>query len=799
VHILNDFFLLAWNEDFKSIEDIDYKSKCKIDELFEQDRDAFYDSCSILLIISSENFEKITNISEIKSIFNDMFLDTVIEKCTILQAQKELLGFLVSLGDISVNKEIKNRFEKLRKEGVISYYVSRRLIGLVALIKEKRVEKVQIDLKSSTKDELFYKNSLNILNTSIENLKLCVESKAYLERIDAISQKLKDEKFSIGITGVMNAGKSTMLNALLGKEILGTAVVPETANLTVLKYSQKQYARVNYWKKDEFKKIEDSAQSIKSVEKFIKQTKEHFGEELWRYITDDGRVQEVEIENLSLYTSAKKSDMKCNLVKSVELYSDLRFLKDGVEIVDTPGLDDPIVQREEITLAYVSDCDLMVHLMNVNQSATRKDVDFIINSVIYQNISRLLVVITRIDTVSDEELQEVIQYTKQSIKKRLSEQNRTDRLDTILGKIDFIPISGKVALLHKLRKQEEIRKIGFDVSKSGIQEVELYLNRVLFGDDSEKAKLIISNNLSELENIKTHSLNLLEEEESFLNRSNEDIKKDYEAFKMQKISFAKNIEKVHSAILGAQQELKSYFKILEKFSDEKFTDIKDIIKSRILDDVSYEMRKNKKLPKKERINYMIEVGIKDGLIDLLRDYRYEFQKKMQIVSEELKISFERLKSVKEHKDLLNFDNDKFDSKDFFDKNFKEFMVFKNTDVLHAKIYEEIKTNAKKNLEDLERALDLLLRDEIIALKQIVQEKLLQVNTKLLDNFIQLSKSKVALIEADIQIKGDMIEKSMNLLEKSTADKLQRLETIKGKKEALLSIEKHLRNIGEFVR
>ena len=49
---------------------------------------------------------------------------------------------------------------------------------------------------------------------------------------------MNNQKFSIGITGVMNAGKSTMLNALMGKEILGSVVVPETANLTIVKHNQ---------------------------------------------------------------------------------------------------------------------------------------------------------------------------------------------------------------------------------------------------------------------------------------------------------------------------------------------------------------------------------------------------------------------------------------------------------------------------------------------------------------------------------------------------------------------------------
>ena len=65
---------------------------------------------------------------------------------------------------------------------------------------------------------------------------------------------MNNQKFSIGITGVMNAGKSTMLNALMGKEILGSAVVPETANLTIVKHNPTDNAKVFYWNKKEWKK-----------------------------------------------------------------------------------------------------------------------------------------------------------------------------------------------------------------------------------------------------------------------------------------------------------------------------------------------------------------------------------------------------------------------------------------------------------------------------------------------------------------------------------------------------------------
>ena len=49
----------------------------------------------------------------------------------------------------------------------------------------------------------------------------------------------------------MNAGKSTMLNALMGREILGSAVVPETANLTIVKHNVTENAKVYYWNENQ--------------------------------------------------------------------------------------------------------------------------------------------------------------------------------------------------------------------------------------------------------------------------------------------------------------------------------------------------------------------------------------------------------------------------------------------------------------------------------------------------------------------------------------------------------------------
>ena len=157
----------------------------------------------------------------------------------------------------------------------------------------------------------------------------------------------------------MNAGKSTMLNALMGKEVLGSAVVPETANLTIVKHNAKENAKVFYWNKSEWDRIEKSAQQLDSMRDYVNETNKIFGDELSSYIKEESRYDEIDIKDLSSYTSAEAEGKRCNLVKYVELGSNLDFLSDGIEIVDTPGLDDPVIQREEITKEYIGACDMM--------------------------------------------------------------------------------------------------------------------------------------------------------------------------------------------------------------------------------------------------------------------------------------------------------------------------------------------------------------------------------------------------------------------------------------------------------
>ncbi len=778
MHIMNDFFLLIWKEDAKRLFSSSGDINNFLQSVLKNDYEAFCDYASIMLIVSQANLEKLKEIKEARVAIQFLSGLNEWDKKRVQFLQKELLFFLNAKGNIKLNKEIQQRFDKLRKKDVIGYEKARKLISLLALIEEKKVSIEPLHVTKAKDGSNFYESAINLFSTAIENLKKSVEDKTLRDKLELIPEKIKNQKFSIGITGVMNAGKSTMLNALLGKEILGTSVIPETANLTLIKYAKEPSAKVNFWNKNEWKSIETSSEVLENMKPFIKETKEHFADKLSDYITTDGRSYEISIDELPSFTSAEHSDKKCNLVKSVELYTDLKFVENGVEIVDTPGLDDPVIQREEITKSYVSGCDLMMHLMNVNQSATEKDIEFITDTLLYQNVARLLVVITRIDTVGESELKEVIEYTKSSIKAKLESLNKQNSFDSIIEKIDFIPIAGLQALNHRIGKGDS----NYPLEKTGILSVEEYLEDILFGDKSEKIQLIVEASKKELIQIIKTTENSLHVEKNLLGKSASEIKNEHEKYKKEILEINEQIKKLNEKILDEKEELIGYFSTLENFSKNKFLSLQAVVKRRVLDDVSYEIRKNKKKPEEKRISYIIETALKDGFIELLRDYRYQFSKKIES-------SFEKIS--RDFSGFMKLDNKTSDAKEFFEKHFGDLNLLNSNAVLIAKVNGSIKTFSKKDIDGLSVNLELHFQSALDELYQKFSLKTKKINQELVDEFELECKAPVEAIEFEMKSKEDILEIAQKRAEDRSFDASSRLEEIELKLQVLTKVEGNL--------
>ncbi len=61
---------------------------------------------------------------------------------------------------------------------------------------------------------------------------------------DELREKILKNRFNLVVVGQFKRGKTTFINALLGADLLPTAVVPLTSIVTVIEYGQKVHVKV---------------------------------------------------------------------------------------------------------------------------------------------------------------------------------------------------------------------------------------------------------------------------------------------------------------------------------------------------------------------------------------------------------------------------------------------------------------------------------------------------------------------------------------------------------------------------
>ncbi|MDR2342441.1 MAG: dynamin family protein [Campylobacteraceae bacterium] len=735
--------------------------------------------CAVILCTDEKNLNTFLKLGSFSKILEVLFKSKPVD-FGFQSEKEEILKVFKEQNSQEFQYALFEALDTLCKEEILSLQKAEEIKAVFTLCQTVQNSEEETALSDSGKT---FQEKLDILFDILPILFDAIESDFAKKQLNKIEKTLKERTFSIGITGVMNAGKSTLLNALLRSNILGTAVVPETANLTLLKYSDTPRAVVNFWNKEQWEAIEKSAAHLGQISKFVKDTQEKFGSNIDEFITKEGRQIDVDIKDISLYTSAEKSDMKCNLVQSVELYTNLEFLKDGVVIVDTPGLDDPVIKREEITKEYLNSCDLMIHLMNAAQSATEKDVEFIADAFAYQGVSKLLIVITRIDAITKDELSEVISYTTNSIKKRLEKLNKNTLFKP--ENIDFIAVAGKLALMHRTGEAKKALELGYSEEQTGIFEVEKYLNEALFGSKSSKANLLIRSNAKSLYLAAEEGRKAFAKEAENLNKSFEELKSELKILETQNAGKEADIEKLLSHVKDCVKELKEFGDTSLMELDARANTLQDRIFSRVYDDVKYELNKNKRKPSDERTAYIVESGLKDGMIDLIRDFRFGFSKKTLSIEERLSALFENVKT--------NVEISKFDAKAFFESRTNGINL--NFSILVSRILSSLKRCSKSSLEEFGNEINSYLNDEFTAIKAELRKILTLLNGNLTDDFVLRNEEPLNRAKSVMKEEADNLKRHIEMLSHDRQKAAERESIVQEKLLTLTQIQKRLLEIG----
>ena len=587
-------------------------------------------SLAVLLAADAENFDRFMALKEFRDILHALGL-----KADIYSLQCAQLGAINALKAAKISKsKLLAALEILQTENIISAAHFKRLSAFLRSLGADLTAGNEQEGTDFKKSDVFHQK-IDALNDICERILSLNPGAHVANAATKARQKAHELEFNVAVTGVINAGKSTLLNALLGKKILGASNVPETVNLTVLKYSPEPFAKVNFWSEAELRELgiaKDQDDEIVKIYggagvKFESETAQNLsgkfdaeGGELktafkssssGQICSDQPASKTVKTGEIKLYTSADSKYAK--FVKSVELYENLELLKDNVRIIDTPGIDDAVAAREELVRRFMRECDLMVHLMNVSQSATQKDLDFIVSSLQNSHAVKLAVLLTHADVLKEGELNEVAAYAKKSVEERTRELG--------IG-AEFFAVSAKSYFEGG--------------QNSGVEEFKEYLYETLFGPSSQKSRLGIEAYKKELGRVCAQFAADTQSEILKLTGSNLSLSQRLAELNEQKAALASRLEDVRGAV---KEELERLDTAKTAASYELgLKSLAQTLRQRIADDANYAAAKKQKIDP-QRLARIAQTTIKDGVIVLMRQNRNEIVRQIAACAQNIVLKF----------------------------------------------------------------------------------------------------------------------------------------------------------------
>lgn len=242
-----------------------------------------------------------------------------------------------NINDEHLKKEIENHYKEIQE-------LANRYEGIEVLW--------DATVSKHHKQMMMFKQLL--VNSDInENI-----SQNIYKTIDKFDDMCQNPEFHIAFVGAIKAGKSTLINSLLGHNLASTSVTPETASLTKFKASETEnYIKLTFYTSDEWKELWASVSSSKAEVFMEEYNKLNADNEKMQWIDksvytkkfDDLGELKMEIQK---WTSSKSAAHY--FVKEVEVGLTNSTIPQGVIFVDTPGLDDPVKYRSDITRDYIN-------------------------------------------------------------------------------------------------------------------------------------------------------------------------------------------------------------------------------------------------------------------------------------------------------------------------------------------------------------------------------------------------------------------------------------------------------------
>jgi GTPase SAR1 family protein len=255
------------------------------------------------------------------------------------------------------------------------------------------------------------------------------------EQVSALNKALDDARippsYRVAVVGRFKVGKSSFINKLTEeKNLAAVDANPETAAISIFRFSEETRAEIEFVTAEEWQNLTAThAENPKDPEakRFAgfmgfnarPAAKDKDGKEIPRspvdlhglaaqWIKPGGLTHTIRAQNwksrdgkqafrreLRQFTSSQEP--LHYLVKKLTIHAPIPLLRDHIELIDTPGLDDTERFRVQLTEELVREVDAILYLTTSGAAYGQTDKEFIIRQLRQQQLRHLQLIVTKAD------------------------------------------------------------------------------------------------------------------------------------------------------------------------------------------------------------------------------------------------------------------------------------------------------------------------------------------------------------------------------------------------------------------
>lgn len=249
----------------------------------------------------------------------------------------------------------------------------------------------------------------------------------------ALLTRLAEDRFNLAVVGQFKRGKSSLMNAVIGRDLLPTGLLPLTSVITTLCYGPRERAVLKRkgW----------------AIE------------------------QDVAVRDLANYVTEKGNPGNSKGIIEARVELPIRLLRQGLHFSDTPGVGSAQRGNTETTYAFLPQADAVIFVTSVDAPLSEAERVFLQD--IRQWVRKIFVVVNKTDLLAEQEREEVLAFIRKGIAELVESDN-----------VRLFPLSAKLGLEAKLRRDGRL------LALSGLEEFEASL--ALFLANEKRVTFLVS-------------------------------------------------------------------------------------------------------------------------------------------------------------------------------------------------------------------------------------------------------------------------------------------------------------------